>query len=87
MKARMATLIEHPTAQHGGFHMTGRLGEAVLILERDGKTRDGRQRWRLMLATPDREGPITDAERNRRGAHWRMERRKAEGVESMGGRD
>src|SRR5690242_11693981 len=54
MKARLATLVERETAQHGGFHMTGTLGEAVLIMERDGKTKDGRQRWRLMLATPNR---------------------------------
>jgi hypothetical protein len=80
MKARLGTLVSY------GAYMSGTLGEAVIVLERDGKTRDGKDRWRLMLAHPNK--PKDEAQHkahNRRGASWRMERRKAEGVEILGG--
>lgn len=79
MKARLGTLVERDGK------MTGTLGEAVVIMEPDGLTRAGQQRWRLMLATPKREPNEDGRERNRRGASWRIERRKAEGVERLGG--
>jgi hypothetical protein len=85
MKARLATLVEREGERHS--YMTGKLGEAILVMERDGLTRDGAQRWRLMLATPERPAKATPEDQNRRGAAWRIERRKAEGVESLGGTD
>lgn len=83
MKARLATLVERQGDRH--TYLSGKLGEIIIVVERDGLTRDGAQRWRVMLATPEQHGAVTVQERNRRGAHWRMERRKAEGVESLGG--
>lgn len=86
MKSRLGTLIERSGER--GTYMSGMLGEAVIVLEQDGETRDGAKRWRLMLATPD--GPKPEREReakNRRGASWRIERRKAEGIETLGGND
>ena len=84
MKARLATLVEREGAD--GRYISGTLGEAVVILEQDGKTRSGLPRWRLMLATPCK--PHRDKQRqtaNRRGAATRIEQRKAEGIEQLGG--
>jgi hypothetical protein len=80
MKARLGTLIERDGK------MTGTLGEAVVVMERDGTTRDGMARWRLMLAVPNRPAPVRKQQAaNRRGAASRIERRKAEGIVTLGG--
>jgi hypothetical protein len=88
MKARLGTLIERDSGS-GRTYLAGTLGEAVIIIERDGITRSGEQRWRLMLAPPDKSAadPENAKARNRRGAHWRIERRRAEQIEQLGGRD
>ena len=78
MKARLATLVEREKPG-GGIYMSGTLGDAVVVLEPDGLTRAGEQRWMLCLATPKRSPDKQDREHNRRGASWRIERRKAEG--------
>lgn len=81
MKARIATLIDRDS------HMSGVLGDAVVILERAGRTRDGAQRWALYLADPVKAGDGKErAAHNRSGARARLERRKAEGVVTLGGR-
>jgi hypothetical protein len=68
--------------------MIGNLGEAVLMLEPDGETKSGAARWRLMLAPPELpKSENKPAARNRRGAKWRIDRRRAEGVEELGGQD
>ena len=83
MKSRLATLIEREDG--GKRYMSGKLGDAIIVLELDGLTRDNQQRWRLMLATPKR--PNSEAAHNRTAASWRIERRKAEGIEKTGGWD
>ena len=86
MNARLATLIER--GDERARYMSGKLGDAIVVLEPDGITRDGRQRWRLMLATPEQPKAGNEkASSNRRGASWRIERRKAERVEILGGND
>ena len=86
MKARLATLIERGGER--GRYMSGKLGDAIVVLETDGKTRDGLPRWRLMLATPEQpRNEHREAARNRIGASWRIQRRKAEGIEDLGGQD
>lgn len=80
MKAQIATLIDR------GSHMSGLLGDAVVILERAGTTRNGDQRWRLLLATPEESSPVkTRAAHNRNHARERVAQRKAEGITEMGG--
>lgn len=84
MKARLASLVEYEKPG-GGRYMSGILGDAVVILQPDGETRDGKPRWCLLLAVPKRSPDKQERERNRRGASWRIQRRKAEGIEILGG--
>lgn len=87
MKALLATLVERKR-EGGCVHMTGKLGDCAVILERAGRTKTGKPVWRLMLATDDqprREGGR--AAHNRAGASWRIRQRQAEGVEELGGMD
>lgn len=85
MKQRLGTLIRR-ARDDGSEYMIGNLGEAVILLEPDGETKTGAARWRLMLAPPEpARTENKGAARNQRGAKWRIERRKAEGVEHLGG--
>lgn len=85
MKTRLATLVEHEQGK-----ITGKLGDAVIIIEADGSTKGGLNRWRLMLAAAAPHKPDPGKERqahNRDQASWRIARRKAEGVEAFGGEE
>jgi hypothetical protein len=82
MMSRLSTLVERDGGH--GTYLGGKLGDSPIVVKRDGRTRDGRQRWVILLCIPDQ---ADEQERNRRGAHWRIERRKNEEVESLGGKD
>ena len=86
MKPRLATFTERGLVSGQRF-MTGRIGEINVRLEPDGESPSGRPQWRLVVASRPTEPQTPDARRNARGAQWRIQRRKDEGVESLGGMD
>lgn len=88
MKVDLLTLTERLSVG-GVVFMTGRLGEANVRLEPAGKSPGGRKQWCLRIITP-RDPPRPDGNRqaeNQQQASWRSERRKADGVEFLGGKD